>query len=94
MAVTYTKDGTAPTNPTISGYSDSDETNELTDGNSYYYTNPYFKLENAADAHSGVAGYYVRWSDDDEDDPAESEDYYQTGTTYEVNSDLISDTDY
>ncbi len=94
VAVTYTKDGTAPTNPTISGYSDSNETNELTDGNSYYHTNPYFKLEDAADAHSGVAGYYVRWSDDDEDDPAESEDYYQTGTTYEVNSDLISDTDY
>ncbi|MDD5341987.1 MAG: fibronectin type III domain-containing protein [Patescibacteria group bacterium] len=94
LAVTYTKDGTAPTNPTISGYSDSTETTGLTSDNSYYYTNPYFKLEDAADAHSGIAGYYVRWSDDDEDDPAASEDYYQTGATYVVNTELTPNGTY
>ncbi|MFA5107494.1 MAG: fibronectin type III domain-containing protein [Patescibacteria group bacterium] len=94
IAVTYTKDGTAPSNPTITGYANSSEETGITSGTAYYYTNPYFELLDAADAHSGVAGYYVRWSTEDDDDPAASEDYYQTGTTFEVNTELTPEETY
>ena len=87
ITVNYDKDGTAPDNPDVDGYADSTEATEITSGagNLYHYTNPYFEWDAATD-DSGIAGYYVRWTDDELDDPDESEDYFQTGTSYEVNT--------
>lgn len=86
--INYSGDGVDPENPTVTGYADSTQAVEVISGNSYYYTQPYFVLSGASDAGSGVAGYYVRWTDDENDDPDETEDYYQIATTYEVNAEL------
>ncbi len=94
VTVTYTKDSTAPTNPTVTGYSDSTQATSITAGNSYYYVNPYFVLSGASDAHSGVAGYYVAFNTTSGFDPSSSEDYYQTATTYEVNTQLTAGSTY
>ncbi len=92
--VTYTTDSDNPTNPTVTGYSDSGQATEITSGSSYYHTNPYFILSGASDASSGIAGYYVLWTTDSGANPASSEDYYQTTTTYEVNQELVGSTTY
>lgn len=92
--VTYTKDSTAPTNPSATGYSDSGQATGITSGNSYYYVTPYFSLSGASDAHSGVLGYYVALTTNASLDPSSSEDYYQTGATYEVNSPLTGGSTY
>ncbi len=94
LTVTYTKDGTAPTNPSATGYADSTKATSLTSGNSYYYVTPYFELSDATDSQSGVAGYYVYFGTNSGFDPSSSEDYYQTGTTYEVNTPLIGGNSY
>lgn len=89
VTVTYTKDSTAPTNPSANGWSSSTKTTSISSGSSYYYTNPYFELSGATDTSgSGVAGYYVAWSTNASFNPASSEDYYQTGTTFRVNTDM------
>ncbi|MBI3957102.1 MAG: fibronectin type III domain-containing protein [Candidatus Kerfeldbacteria bacterium] len=94
VTVTYTKDSTAPTNPTASGWSSSAKTTVISTGNSYIYTNPYFELSGGADAHAGLAGYYVAWATSSSFDPTSSEDYFQTGTTYRLNSGLAAGTTY
>ncbi|MFH1207333.1 MAG: fibronectin type III domain-containing protein [Patescibacteria group bacterium] len=94
VTVTYTKDSTAPVNPTATGYSSSAKslpalTNNFADG--YYHTNPYFELSGSTDTNgSGVAGYYLAWTTDPNFNPASSEDYYQTGTTYRVNTNMVT----
>lgn len=91
VTVTYTKDSTAPTNPTTSGWSSSAKTTTIASGSSYFYTNPYFELSGATDTSgSGVAGYYVAWTTASGFNPSSSEDYYQTGTTYRVNTDMTT----
>ncbi len=87
--ITYTKDSTAPINPTAIGYTDSTQATGITSGNTYYGLNPYFELAGSTDAHSGVAGYYAAWvtSADASFNPSTSEDYYQTETTYQVTAD-------
>ncbi|MDD5040553.1 MAG: fibronectin type III domain-containing protein [Patescibacteria group bacterium] len=92
ITVNYDKDGTAPDNPDVDGYSDSTGATPITSGagNLYHYTNPYFEWEAPSD-DSGIAGYYVRWTDDGTDDPDETEDYFQTGTSYEVNASMLQE---
>ena len=94
FTITYEKDSDNPTNPTATGYSDSSQGTGITTGNSYYYPSPYFSLSGATDASSGVAGYYVQWTDNASVDPSLSEDYYQTGTDFQVNTDMVSGTTY
>ncbi|PIY96976.1 MAG: hypothetical protein COY66_02285 [Candidatus Kerfeldbacteria bacterium CG_4_10_14_0_8_um_filter_42_10] len=94
FTITYEKDSDNPTNPTVTGYADSSKATTVTSGSSAYYTNPYFELSGATDESSGIAGYYVQWTTNGSADPSSSEDYYQTGTTYEVNTDLVSGTTY
>ncbi|MBU0708050.1 fibronectin type III domain-containing protein [Patescibacteria group bacterium] len=92
--VTYTTDSDDPTNPTVTGYSDDGLGTSIADASSSHHTNPYFVLSGASDTSSGVAGYYVLWTTDSGADPATSEDYYQTTTTYEVNQELTGGTTY
>ncbi|MFH2097495.1 MAG: hypothetical protein ABII24_03050 [bacterium] len=94
FTITYEKDSDDPANPTITGYSDSGQGTSITTGNSYHYPNPYFSLSGATDASSGVAGYYVQWTTNSSADPSSSEDYWQTSTTFEVNTDMIAGTTY
>lgn len=94
FTITYEKDSDNPTNPTIAGYADSTKATSVTTGSSTYYANPYFELSGATDASSGVAGYYVQWTTNASADPLVSEDYWQTGTTFEVNTSLTAGTAY
>lgn len=94
FTITYEKDSDNPTNPTVTGYSNSGQSTGITTGNSYYYPNPYFSLSGATDSSSGVAGYYVQWTTNASADPSLSEDYYQTGTTFEVNTDMTASSTY
>ncbi|MFH1597792.1 MAG: fibronectin type III domain-containing protein [Patescibacteria group bacterium] len=94
FTINYEKDSVNPTNPTVVGYADSTKGTALTTGNSYYYINPYFELTGAVDAESGLAGYYLSWTTNASHDPTSSEDYFQTGTTYEVNTDLTNSSTY
>ncbi|MCA9392214.1 hypothetical protein KC614_03365, partial [candidate division WWE3 bacterium] len=94
VTINYSQDTNPPTNPTATGYDSSLMGTSLTSGNTYYYTRPYFELSGASDGESEVAGYYVLWTTNASGDPAGSEDYYQTGTTYEVNSTLTGSTTY
>ena len=87
FTITYAEETNDPSNPTVTGYDDSDKAIELVDASSYHYVNPYFELSGASDPDSGVAGYYVAWSTSDSFDPTSSESFYQTGETYEVNVD-------
>lgn len=94
LTVTFTKDSTPPTNPTVTGYSDRTMGTSITSGSSYYYINPYFSFSGASDSQSGLAGYYVYFGTQSDFNPASSEDYYQTGTTYELNTVLAGNTTY
>lgn len=69
-------DSTPPTNvTTVSGYNTSGKTDTLTSGNWDSYNTPYFEFSGAADAESGVAGYYVYFDTDSGADPEISGDY-------------------
>ncbi|USN53605.1 MAG: fibronectin type III domain-containing protein [Candidatus Nomurabacteria bacterium] len=88
FSITYEKDSVDPTNPTITGYSNSGKTATLNSGSSYYHTNPYFEFSGASDAESGVVGYYVAWTTNATLDPSADEDYFQTSESFEVNTSL------
>jgi len=91
ITINYDKDGTSPANPAVSGYADSSKATTLTSeyANGYHYTNPYFEWTAPTD-DSGIAGYYVAWTTNNALDPSDDEDYFQTGTTFEVNSDMVT----
>lgn len=93
VTVSYTKDSSAPSNPTASGWSSFAKTATLTSGSSdgYHFTNPYFELSGASDGSgSGIAGYYVAWTTTSGLDPSSSSDYFQTNTSYTVNTDMVT----
>jgi len=71
-----------PTNPTtIMAFNQEGGSVSLTTNTWYNYSAPYFSWSGASD-NVGVAGYYVYFGIDSGFDPASSEDYYQTATTY------------
>lgn len=87
LTITYEKDSTAPDNPTADAYADSTEVTELAaDAGSYYYVNPYFTFTSATELQSALSGYYVAWTTTPGLDPSSSEAYFQTGSTYTVNT--------
>jgi len=94
FTITYDKDSDAPSNPVATGYKDSTKDSEISSGSTYYYVNPYFELSGASDAGSGVNGYYLAWTNETDFDPTSSEDYFQIGTTYEVNTNMTSGETY
>ncbi|MFA6097985.1 MAG: fibronectin type III domain-containing protein [Patescibacteria group bacterium] len=90
ISLYYTKDSTDPANPAAAGYDTSDKVTTLASGTTYFYSNPYFELSGATDTGgSGVVGYYVALvtAADSAFDPSTSEDYYQTGATYQTTAD-------
>ncbi|MFA6272478.1 MAG: fibronectin type III domain-containing protein [Patescibacteria group bacterium] len=91
ITINYDKDGTSPNNPSVSGYADGSKATTLTSGyaNGYHYTNPYFEWTAPTD-DSGIAGYYVAWTTNNAFDPSDDEDYFQTGTNFEVNTDMVT----
>lgn len=94
FTINFEKDSVDPTNPSVSGYADSTKASGITSPGTYYHTNPYFEFSGAADAQSGLDGYYVQWTDDANDDPDSSEDNFQTAASYTVSSSLESGTTY
>lgn len=81
-------DTTPPTNPTSTdGYATVAKETELTSGNWYNYTAPYFEWFGAADVESGLSGYYVYWGTDSEATPVD-DGAFQEGASYTVSSDL------
>ncbi len=94
LTITYEKDSTAPTNPTVSGWTSSAKSATLTTPATNYVTNPYFEFTPATQTESPIAGYYVAWTSTCGFDPTASEDYFQTGTSYTVNSSLVNGTTY
>lgn len=69
-AATEAGDSSAPSNPsTINAYSTSGKTIELTDTDWASYANPYFEFSGAADAETGVKGYYVYFGTDSNANP-------------------------
>lgn len=92
----FTEDGdtTPPTNPTaIAGYDSSLKANQLTDNAWDGYDTPYFEFSGAADAESGVAGYYIYFGTDTDADPVAEGDF-QAGTTYSSSALTIGETYY
>lgn len=87
-------DGTAPTNPSVSGFSDSGMATPIVSGNSYYHINPYFTWTAPVQTESAISGYYVYFGDQASFDPTASENYFQTSTNYMVNSNLSGGTTY
>ncbi len=94
FTITYEKDSTAPANPTVAGWTSSAKTTALTTPATTYATNPYFEFTPAAQTESPITGYYVAWTSTCSFDPTASEDYFQSGTTYTVNSALVNGTQY
>ncbi len=97
FTITYEKDSTAPANPSVSGWTSSAKTTTITTPASNYATNPYFEFTPAAQTEAPMSGYYVAWTSGascSSFDPTSSEDYFQTGTTYTVNSSLVNGTQY
>jgi hypothetical protein len=89
LTITYEKDSTAPDNPTVDAYADSSEAVGLTDNaGTYYYVNPHFKFTSVTELQSALSGYYVAWTTTPGLDPTGSEAYFQTGSTYTVNTPL------
>ena len=91
--ISYEGDATAPTNPTVSGYSDSTQTTSLTSGQSYTYTNPYFSWSAASDAQTSTVGYYVYFGTSSTADPVTAGSY-QTNLFYQVHEPMVYGTLY
>lgn len=97
FTITYEKDSTAPANPTVSGWTSSAKTTVITTPATTFATNPYFEFTPAAQTESPISGYYVAWTSGascSTFNPSTSEDYFQTGTTYTVNSSVVNGTQY
>ncbi|MFA6908786.1 MAG: hypothetical protein WC289_02765, partial [Patescibacteria group bacterium] len=88
FTVTYENDSTAPANPTIAAFADSSKATSLVNGNSYFYTNPYFEFTPAAQTESPISGYYAAWTADANFNPADTgthgDAYFQESGTYLV----------
>jgi len=88
-------DQTPPTNPAnITAYDSSSKNTQLTSGNWYNYSHPYFEFSGAQDPESGIAGYYIYWGTDENADPLTAGTYQahqgeaNDTQTYTVSSDL------
>lgn len=85
FTITYTKDSTAPINPSISGYTDASKSTPITNASSSRTTMPYFEWTAPTQTESPLAGYYASWTTSSSDDPTTGETNFQTGTTYRAN---------
>lgn len=88
-------DTTAPTEVTISGYSDNTKTTSLTSGTWYSYSgtnSPYFEFSATDTGGSGLAGYNVYFGTNNTVDP-QTGGTFQAGNTYSP-SGLVSNTTY
>jgi hypothetical protein len=97
FTITYEKDSTAPANPTVSAWTSSAKTTTLATPATTFATNPYFEFTPPAQTESPISGYYVAWTSGascSTFNPSTSEDYFQTGTTYTVNSSVVNGTQY
>lgn len=86
FTITYTSDETAPTNPSATtGLSQEVGGVSITSGQSYSHVTPYFSWTGAADAQSGLQGYYVYFGTNESADPATAGSF--TGNAfYKVNT--------
>lgn len=88
ITVNYTGDELDPSNPSsVVGRSTEVGGSLLTSGLTYSFINPYFSWSGAADAQTGVAGYYVYFGTSRSADPVDS-GTWQAGTTYTVTEPL------
>lgn len=76
-----TGDLTAPNTPTIVGYSASDQTTAIASNVANRHTTPSFTFTESTDSESGIAGFYVAWSQDASVDPLTA-GIFQTAATY------------
>ncbi|MFC1767888.1 hypothetical protein ACFLZ2_05010 [Candidatus Margulisiibacteriota bacterium] len=81
----YYLDTTEPGNPTSTlGWGEAAQTNPITSGSPYSYTNPRFIWSGADDGDgSGIKGYHVYFGTNSGADP-ETSGTYQTSTTYDA----------
>ena len=98
LGIGYDPDEEKPTPPTVAtGKSQASSGLDLVSGNSYNYSHPYFEWSSPEQPNgatdngkSGVAGYYVSFTQSSSDDPSS----FQTATSFVVNDALTTGTYY
>lgn len=94
LDISYDGDITAPSSPdTFIGKSQQVGGENLTSGNSYKFTNPYFTWSGAADSGVGISGYYVYFGTDNSADP-EIEGTFQAESYYTVTNPMSTSVYY
>lgn len=90
ISITYVGDEIPPSNPTsTSGFSQQINGENLVDGASYKFPNPFFTWTGATDDETEVKGYYVYFGSNEVADPL-TEGSFVTNAQYRVNQPLTS----
>jgi N-acetylneuraminic acid mutarotase len=94
IQIEYTSDENPPLSPTnFIGYSREVSGEEITSGEGYSHTEPYFTWDPAQDSEGSIVGYYVYFGTDDLADPT-VKGTFQTGESYRVNQAISLDMNY
>lgn len=94
ITVNYVGDANPPSNPTLATAKSQQVSGvNITTGNTYPYTNPYFTFSGSSDAETSIAGYYVYFGTSSGADPVTA-GAYQTAASYTVTEPLTSGNNY
>lgn len=94
MTIDYVGDEIPPTNPSsFTGTSQAVGGVNLTSGEMYRFTNPYFTWSGASDSGVGIEGYYVYFGTNQAADPV-TDGNYQAESYYTVTEALTTDVYY